>query len=1854
RRRWSDKVQDFQIRVKILEGRQLSGNNIHPVVRVAMSNQKRETKIVRSTNKPVYNESFTFNFHTSEAELFDDLFSPAVSAHSYWRWGIRPKKQLFQGLPRPKCAYISSFAFLNVVFLFQGYLKVTAMVLGPGDEPPIKAKLPPKEEDEDDIESNCLMPMGVARQPALFNLRIFQAEDIPQMDSGMGRSIKKFFKGIFGGAKGLVDPYVKVNFCGKKIETSIKYQDDNPEFKEQVKIPLMFPSMCERIKIQLYDWDRVGNDDCIGTAFLSLSSISGQGDEGNELLVILHPSLLCFPPTFGPCFVNFYGSPREFSELPDQDDALNKGIGEGVAYRGRVLIELETTLGSNEIEQEVSQIETEDIVRVQPFLRREKYKLFACFYEATMIKDVDGPVEFEVSIGNYGNKMDESVAPANTAPSNPLFDGCHYNYLPWGNEKPVVVVESFWEDIAFRLEPLNLISRLCDKLEVNVKRVRSALDAPTPPKEDAFVPMVTSILEVLISDCIPHVGVLSKSSKHCSYDILGRKVLPLNHRDHDLNLTTELKSALDFPGAEINMEQTVGELNGYLQRLRDVAIEPQNCIPDVIVWMISGSERIAYYRIPAQEVLFSTTPDACGKICGKTVELRLKYPGKKGQDLKDHPEIPALVRVELWFGHEKYQDNWTAREKSEGDFIVYAETYENEIKIGPVWTKKACPRPGFSSPDGELELPPDKFIEPSGWKFLGDWEKKPELSLMHDKDSGRKTFVEELYEQGARNFPGGEWGGAKIQWTDVGGDQTTSPQEKATPPGWVWASPQWVVDKNRAVDGEGWEYTVDLSYGVYSPVQKAYHLSRRRRWVRRRDLKHPESTKKQVRRKLLLEGWEYAPVFTMKFHAKERKMDFVRRRRMMRKLIPEGGGKIDPKKSKLPPILRNKAKGITFFRTPSLSISKSVISCTPHKFQMWAYVYQARDLLAKDESGMNDPYVRVAFANQSQMTEVKQKTLCPTWDQTLIFHVDLFDSLENIQRNPPTVVMELFDKDQVGKDDFLGRTEFKPYPRIHGNEGPACKLLWYPISHGDEDGGEILAACELFLVSFIFFQCTTKLETGLLNFHLQDDGVVNIPHPPTPRDAEGEILPVRDRIRPVLQKTVVEVLCWGVRNMKKYQLASIKSPSVQFEIGGEIIQSDILTDAKKFPNFGRPILPRKIINLPVEEMYTPPMNIRIHDNRTFGRKPTVAVHSIKSLTRFRCAAPTPAGQIQVEGPAAPGQPAEGVVPEAESHKFDWWSKYYASLNQTEDSKSEKVGDGTTGRTLSPELEKIEEFGGLEDMIASFSLYRGKAKKRDDDDEETQKVVGEFKGTFRIYPLPEAEGVDPDLPETVFTNLPPNEPIDCVVRVYILSAIDLQPQDPGGLADPYVVVQLGKKKLDNKDQYKPNTLNPIFGKMFELDAVIPVHKDLKITLMDYDLLTRDDMIGETVIDLEQRLLTRYRAKCGIPKTYCDSGPNQWRDHKRPMELLREWCEETEKNFKFYKGTKDGTPDRIVVGYRVYQLDEFGAFRNPNEHLGAKHQRLALHVLNQLEFIPEHVETRGLRSPMQPNIEQGKVQLWVDIFPKNEGVLKPSVDITAREPTNYELRVIVWNTSGVIMDETSITGEQMSDIYVKGWLEGMGDDKEKTDVHYRSLDGDGNFNWRMVFNFLYLPIEKKMVIREKEHFWSLDAKEVRLAPRLNMQIWDNDTFSYDDFLGSCQLDLIKLPKPCQTAKRCGTSRDPGKNGEYVDLFQQHSIQGWWACYQEGIEEPTGKIEMTIEVLNSNEAAVKPAGKGRDEPNQNPHLDEPNRPATSFLWFTSPFKTLKYIIWRNYKWLIIGLLILIVIIALVVIFVYSMPVS
>ncbi|KAK2145131.1 hypothetical protein LSH36_700g01069 [Paralvinella palmiformis] len=2068
----SDKAQDFQVRIKIVEGRQLPGANISPICRVTCYNQTKQTRIHKSTNSPFFNEVFFFNFFASPADLFDEMVTFGGDIGMIH--------------DEPQHSFINKWLLLSdpedSMSGAKGYLKICATVLGPGDEAPsFKAQT---QDEQEDIENNLLRPAGVMLRPATFKLRLYRAEDIPRMDSDFIQGVKH----MFGSRekKELVDPYFIFSFAGNEVRSKTIYHSENPEWNQELRLSLRFPSMCERIKFQIYDWDKISEDDCVCSGSLDTKHISRSGETGvmrgvgkNEpslsfisrsamiqrsvvrnytskdpvlmdriggddpaAVASLSVSDISYPgtdavledaeedsrsvcvstdmqmftssgnltpdvpdhpprgflPTFGPCFVNFYGSPREYSDLPDEFEDLNLGKGEGVAYRGRALVELQTVLGDTP-ETPVEDINKDDLLRVQKFMRRRKYKLHAAFLNATMVTAVDAPVEFEVSIGNYGNKLDESVPPCSstTQPTNAVFDGAYYYFLPWADTKPCVVVDSHWEDISFRLENLNHLLHIIERLKNNIEKVSVGLKANLGKPE--LAQLMIALLDQLVDDCrkplapvIDGQHIQNELDRHLRY-----------YREAELRHMKQ--SAKKLRESATDIKEALDEVEGYLAQLNNLATEPQNSMPDVIIWMICGSKRVAYYRCPAHLILWSANPDYRGKYCGILETYSLKFPGNKAEK-ENRWEIPGLLRMKLWLGLEKHESEWR-KMQTEGEMAVFAETYENQVAILGSWTNKGptMSRPKFSDATGKIEFNKEDFNPPPGWRWDGDWYISPELSMLFDKDAGHTQFMEDVYENESR-YPGASWGPSSTPWTDVVGDSTTPRDEVELPEGWEWEE-DWQIDLNRAVDEYGWEYTVEATMGGYGPVEKTYHMCRRRRWLRSRqlikDIVRQKAEEKQLQE--ITDGWEYAPLFNMKFHHKERRTDLVRRRRWHRKMVAD---------SPSAPCffqVQTKAAGDERYRAALTAPRMFLICKKPCKYQLRAYIYQARDLLAGDSNGLSDPFARVVFLNQSDATERLDKTLCPTWDQTLIFEqISIHGNPDDIAIKPPEIIVEIFDYDTFGGAEFLGRTKAHPMVKLDAQDSRLPMLQWYSVQKGEEYGGELLAAFELLLhghkrwmwnvalrddsapadsaaavdsaaaaadsaaadwvaadlpkrlvdryedftltkvtppmfsplmyfiiVSFAngvpFDKCSFELDPT--STHSTIEKMMDAKELPFLPPKRGKIFIVPNGIRPVMQRTAIEVMCWGVRNMAKFQLGSVTSPSVEFEVGGLVVRSKVIRNTKKNPNFEDPVLFFDIM-LPKEELYTPPLNICVRDNRQFGRKPMVGVHIVKSLEAFRCEpAVYDEDPLQLAGNVSNGKDGTGVSQTTQSDQviidissdektpiktlshelkkitkgkscdrdcqlkkvskdakntsrsafakslkmpnvagiisplfsddavmeavevdedIDWWSKYYASTGELDKCKQYLEQGYDKLQVFDCDLEKVGHYNGFDDFSRTFTLTRGKNVM----DEESE-AVGEFKGLFRVYPLPGDPNVP--MPPRKLKNLPPSTPEECIIRIYIIKALDLQPNDPSGLADPYVDIKLGKNKVNNRDSYLPNTLNPVFGRMFEIKATIPIVKDLYIRIKDYDLFGTDDVIGETVIDLENRFLTKFRAICGLPKTYCVSGPTIWRDSMKPKDLLEDFCLKLNiQPAPVYSGSS------VKIGNRVFNLVDFETNKPIHHHLGGPEQRLALHVLNTLPaslgipFVPEHLETRPLYNPLQPGIEQGKLQMWIDIFPSHIGPPGPPVDITARVPKRYELRVIIWNTKDVILDEESITGEKMSDIYVKGWLSGLEDDKQETDVHYRSLDGEGNFNWRFVFPFDYIPAEECIAIRKKEHFWSLDQTERKLPPNLQIQVWDNDKFSADDFLGTLELNLNNMPTPTKKSSKCTLDRLPNiekgnvKPVRMISLFEQKRVKGYWPCYNDesGAKELTGKVEMELELVPETESQERPAGHGRDEPNQHPKLEAPIRPDTSFLWFTSPWKTMKHIVWHNYKWYFITGIIILFIIIFIILFIYSMP--
>nr|XP_048292571.1 otoferlin [Myodes glareolus] len=1032
------------------------------------------------------------------------------------------------------------------------------------------------------------------------------------------------------------------------------------------------------------------------------------------------------------------------------------------------------------------------------------------------------------------------------------------------------------------------------------------------------------------------------------------------------------------------------------------------------------------------------------------------------------------------------------------------------------------------------------------------------------------------------------------------------------------------------------------------------------------------------------------------------------------------------------------AQGLGLHSFPPISL----VYTKKQVFQLRAHMYQARSLFAADSSGLSDPFARVFFINQSQCTEVLNETLCPTWDQMLVFdNLELYGEAHELRDDPPIIVIEIYDQDTMGKADFMGRTFAKPLVKMA--DEAYCpprfppQLEYYQIYRGNATAGDLLAAFEL-------------LQIG-------PSGKADLPPINGPVDMDrGPIMPVPVGIRPVLSKYRVEVLFWGLRDLKRVNLAQVDRPRVDIECAGKGVQSSLIHNYKKNPNFNT-LVKWFEVDLPENELLHPPLNIRVVDCRAFGRYTLVGSHAVSSLRRFIYRPPdrsaanwNTTGEVVVSmEPEVPVKKLEtmvkldatsdavvkvdvaeeekekkkkkkkGTSDEAEEEEpdesmLDWWSKYFASIDTMkeqlrqhessgtdleekeemdtaegsgpkgpmkskeksraakEEKKKKNQSPGSVQGSEAPEKKKAKidelkvypkelesEFDNFEDWLHTFNLLRGKTGDDEDGSTEEERIVGRFKGSLCVYkvPLPEdvarEAGYDPTY--GMFQGIPSNDPINVLVRVYVVRATDLHPADINGKADPYIAIKLGKTDIRDKENYISKQLNPVFGKSFDIEASFPMESMLTVAVYDWDLVGTDDLIGETKIDLENRFYSKHRATCGIAQTYSIHGYNIWRDPMKPSQILTRLCKEGKVD-----GPHFGPHGRVKVANRVFTgpseiEDENGQKKPTDEHV-------ALSALRHWEdiprvgchLVPEHVETRPLLNPDKPGIEQGRLELWVDMFPMDMPAPGTPLDISPRKPKKYELRVIVWNTDEVVLeDDDFFTGEKSSDIFVRGWLKGQQEDKQDTDVHYHSLTGEGNFNWRYLFPFDYLAAEEKIVMSKKESMFSWDETEYKIPARLTLQIWDADHFSADDFLGAIELDLNRFPRGAKTAKQCTMEMATGEvDVPLVSIFKQKRVKGWWpllARNENDEFELTGKVEAELHLLTAEEAEKNPVGLARNEPDP---LEKPNRPDTAFVWFLNPLKSIKYLICTRYKWLIIKIVLALLGLLMLGLFLYSLP--
>ena len=66
---------DYQIQLRLIEARQLSGMQLDPVSTVTIGNQKKHTAVKEQTNTPFWDEFFVFDFKMAASVLFDKIIN---------------------------------------------------------------------------------------------------------------------------------------------------------------------------------------------------------------------------------------------------------------------------------------------------------------------------------------------------------------------------------------------------------------------------------------------------------------------------------------------------------------------------------------------------------------------------------------------------------------------------------------------------------------------------------------------------------------------------------------------------------------------------------------------------------------------------------------------------------------------------------------------------------------------------------------------------------------------------------------------------------------------------------------------------------------------------------------------------------------------------------------------------------------------------------------------------------------------------------------------------------------------------------------------------------------------------------------------------------------------------------------------------------------------------------------------------------------------------------------------------------------------------------------------------------------------------------------------------------------------------------------------------------------------------------------------------------------------------------------------------------------------------------------------------------------------------------------------------
>ncbi|XP_065104401.1 rasGAP-activating-like protein 1 [Paramisgurnus dabryanus] len=126
-----------------------------------------------------------------------------------------------------------------------------------------------------------------------------------------------------------------------------------------------------------------------------------------------------------------------------------------------------------------------------------------------------------------------------------------------------------------------------------------------------------------------------------------------------------------------------------------------------------------------------------------------------------------------------------------------------------------------------------------------------------------------------------------------------------------------------------------------------------------------------------------------------------------------------------------------------------------HKTFLNCHVIEARDLAPRDITGTSDPFTRIIYNNLSVETSIIKKTRFPHWAECL--ELCLNEGEDDADGN---IIVEVWDWDMVGKNDFLGKVEI-PLSCMYRTPVLQGWFRLQPLRNKEDDAGGKLGALRL-------------------------------------------------------------------------------------------------------------------------------------------------------------------------------------------------------------------------------------------------------------------------------------------------------------------------------------------------------------------------------------------------------------------------------------------------------------------------------------------------------------------------------------------------------------------------------------------------------------------------------------------------------------------------------------------------------------------------------------------------------------------------------------------------------------------------